>query len=489
MHIAGAAKQAHWNLRGYGYLYLHPWLDEIAKFNKRATGWADDAAERAVNHYHVFAPGDPVAVAAASGLPQFDLTGISNPHDGVRQFVAFLDAALEFLAPLAQNTGSAISEDGPWFAQVQGYVYELQALRDLTYAEFGHANAAATAPPLAEPQSANAAMVEDANASAAPVGETVEPPSSIEPLSVLPPANIDASAAPLDAFTLPADFRGGHTVTDDGRVYGYLARFGEQHGSAGVTVDQHDAFDYSRFHNSGTHRLTDGRDIGVGRIALNGGHNDAAYDDLANQVAHVRVGTNDAGVWYAGVLVDGATPEQVEKFKGSTVSGSWRNGELRAIVAVNAPGYLDSHVTDDDGVVIASLTYDPQTVAVDAATFTAEQRRELAETGEAMPDGSYPIRNRDDLRNAIAAIGRASDRVATQAHILARARALGASDELPDWLTSPDSTAETTNAAVSDTVTIDVDDLGFAEWVEVETALALQALAAEQQAAAPEVGA
>ena len=61
--------------------------------------------------------------------------------------------------------------------------------------------------------------------------------------------------------------------------------------------------------------------------------------------------------------------------------------------------------------------------------FTASMRRSEAKTGVAMRDGSFPIRNRQDLSNAKRAIGRAkpSKRPAVRAHIAARARALGVS--------------------------------------------------------------
>jgi len=59
--------------------------------------------------------------------------------------------------------------------------------------------------------------------------------------------------------------------------------------------------------------------------------------------------------------------------------------------------------------------------------FSEKQRTQLASKGVAMRDGSFPIRNKQDLANAEQAIGRAnpSKRPAVKAHIRARARALG----------------------------------------------------------------
>ena len=69
-------------------------------------------------------------------------------------------------------------------------------------------------------------------------------------------------------------------------------------------------------------------------------------------------------------------------------------------------------------------------------TFTEAQRKKAAESGAAMPDGSYPIENRQDLENAIRAYGRAKNKRAVRRHIMKRARALGATDLIPeDWKT------------------------------------------------------
>jgi len=71
-------------------------------------------------------------------------------------------------------------------------------------------------------------------------------------------------------------------------------------------------------------------------------------------------------------------------------------------------------------------------LSVDLAVIPAKERRTLATKGVALPDGSFPIRNVADLRNAIRAIGRAKDPAAAKAHIKRRARALGAAGLLPN---------------------------------------------------------
>ena len=68
--------------------------------------------------------------------------------------------------------------------------------------------------------------------------------------------------------------------------------------------------------------------------------------------------------------------------------------------------------------------------------FNSKQRRQMAGRGQAMPDGSYPIANEQDLKNAIQAFGRAKNPSAVKRHIITRARALGLTDLLPEeWKT------------------------------------------------------
>jgi len=67
-------------------------------------------------------------------------------------------------------------------------------------------------------------------------------------------------------------------------------------------------------------------------------------------------------------------------------------------------------------------------------TFSDPKRKELAKKGAAMPDGSFPIENEGDLRNAIKLAGNAKNPDAAKAHIKKRARALGLTKLIPeDW--------------------------------------------------------
>ena len=69
---------------------------------------------------------------------------------------------------------------------------------------------------------------------------------------------------------------------------------------------------------------------------------------------------------------------------------------------------------------------------VEKREFSDKKRKDLADKGHALPDGSFPIENTTDLHNAIQAIGRANDYAKAKAHIISRARALGATKMLPE---------------------------------------------------------
>ena len=66
------------------------------------------------------------------------------------------------------------------------------------------------------------------------------------------------------------------------------------------------------------------------------------------------------------------------------------------------------------------------------ADLDTQERRKLAEEGKALPDGSFPIRNREDLQDAIQSYGRAKDKAEAKRWIERRAKELNAEGELPD---------------------------------------------------------
>jgi hypothetical protein len=63
--------------------------------------------------------------------------------------------------------------------------------------------------------------------------------------------------------------------------------------------------------------------------------------------------------------------------------------------------------------------------------FSDAERKAMAEKGEAMPGGGFPINSVGSLKDAVQSIGRAKDPTAAKAHIKSRAAALGKDDLIP----------------------------------------------------------
>lgn len=97
---------------------------------------------------------------------------------------------------------------------------------------------------------------------------------------------------------------------------------------------------------------------------------------------------------------------------------------------VDEPAGTNTRIKSSNVYVLASEE-------VEGREFSDEERTELAKRGEARPDGSYPIVNEDDCKNAVKAWGRGGATEADKEHIIKRAKALGAEDCLPkDWIKS-----------------------------------------------------
>lgn len=159
----------------------------------------------------------------------------------------------------------------------------------------------------------------------------------------------------------PADWFGnpdlsvptGITVTPEGRVYGHAALWGTCHiGQAGlcVTPPREDSHPYFMTGNVWTE---DGGSASVGQITvgtshagINLGYRQASdhYDNTGAAVADVTVGNDSHGIWVAGAIRPGASPERIHELRAAgQVSGDWRRigGQLRLVglLAVNVPGF------------------------------------------------------------------------------------------------------------------------------------------------------
>ena len=75
--------------------------------------------------------------------------------------------------------------------------------------------------------------------------------------------------------------------------------------------------------------------------------------------------------------------------------------------------------------------------------YSDDERADMSKKGYAMSDGSYPIKDESDLRNAVMAVGRAKDPVAAKMHCMKRAKELGREELIPqNW--AMEKSAETT---------------------------------------------
>lgn len=94
------------------------------------------------------------------------------------------------------------------------------------------------------------------------------------------------------------------------------------------------------------------------------------------------------------------------------------------------------------------------------AKYDTEDRKRMAGNGQAMDDGSYPIADEADLDDAIHAVGRGgADHDAIRRHVIARAKALGASSKIPDDWAADGSLKEVTKMAVTGELDDGVDGM------------------------------
>lgn len=286
------------------------------------------------------------------------------------------------------------------------------------------------------------------------------------------------------------------TITDDGRVYGHIAAWDTDHiGLPFGTKPPRSRSNYAYF-QTGVVRTSEGTDVPVGQLTLAGGHASLEasaaeairhYDDTASAFADVKAGEDGYGIWVSGALRPGTTPEQIRAIRASAPSGDWRpiRGalELVAVCQVNVPGFPVARARVASGAVMALVAAGASTLArmkndpiselnsriealesmqnssssvdedmlararelssrVDLsvsyldsfASFTRDERKALALRGQALPDGSYPIRNVEDLKNAIQAFGRSkkSKRSDVRKHIMKQAKRLRRSDLIPE---------------------------------------------------------
>jgi 2'-5' RNA ligase len=285
---------------------------------------------------------------------------------------------------------------------------------------------------------------------------------------------------PREWFETPeADEPTALTVTPEGRVFGHLALWGQCHTAfAGCEVPNRSRSNYAWFH-LGQIETAEGELVDVGRITVGkggsakGGHASIIhgtqgaidhYDDTGCVAAFVRATDGYHGVWLSGSIRSDVPAERIRDLRANPPSLDYRvedgHRELVAVLSVPVPGFpiprselrlVASGVVEE--VTAAIVTgYWPEVADEEEAssngiaelrqrkldemrTVPTKERKRLAKSGGAMPDGSYPIANCDDAANAIRAIGRAKpgDREKVRRHIRRRVRSLGCGNVGDDW--------------------------------------------------------
>lgn len=272
------------------------------------------------------------------------------------------------------------------------------------------------------------------------------------------------------------------TVTETGEVYGHLALFGQCHAaSSRCELAPKSPSGYAFFH-TGQLETAEGERVNVGRITVGepgnakGGHADLVlgtrgamehYDKTGCVGAFVRATDGRHGIWLSGAVRSDAPAERVRDMQANPPSGDWRpearglelvaalsvpvggfpipryearlvaTGGVEEVEALIMQGYIEEEEMEISKAEIRRKTVLEQTRAElewerDGFAYTAEERRRMARSGAALPDGSFPIQTCGDAENAIHAQGRAGNQARAVAHIRKRVRALGCSGGIFD---------------------------------------------------------
>lgn len=198
--------------------------------------------------------------------------------------------------------------------------------------------------------------------------DVANPPSAKKPMAKSKPSNegsdsdFDYSLTSTYPLEPPASWFDNPGLTEktpvvvepDGRIYGHLAAWNECHrdvSQRSCVLAPRSRKEYAPFH-LGQVFTAEGDRLAVGKIVMDTRHADISlgytataihYDNTGDEVAVVRAGEDEFGIWVAGSLVPEATPAKAAKLRRSPLSGDWRavdgNLELTAALAVNVPAF------------------------------------------------------------------------------------------------------------------------------------------------------
>lgn len=175
---------------------------------------------------------------------------------------------------------------------------------------------------------------------------------------------------------------------------------------------------------------------------------DAATSAVEGKALAVAVGVWEGEEAYIVEVngVDGKSYDVAVSLSEGTVIGkddiplemkNAREGEVKASEEDAVSSDESQEVKSDDDIEVKRM-------------YSTEERDEMAKEGMALPDGSYPIKDVEDLKNAIQAYGRAKDKPAAKAHIIKRAKELGQENLIPEEWGAESEMADEKSAALSD---------------------------------------
>ncbi|HYA07495.1 MAG TPA: HK97 family phage prohead protease [Xanthobacteraceae bacterium] len=148
---------------------------------------------------------------------------------------------------------------------------------------------------------------------------------------------------------------------------------------------------------------------------------------------------DDKGLYLAAHIVDDAAWAKVKAgvYKGFSVGGKVierdpLNKKTITKVALHEISIVDRPQNPEARFDVWKAAGADGGTTLAKRDFSAAERKKDAKSGAAMKDGSFPIENAKDLRNAIRLAGNAKNPDAARRHIKARAKALGLESEIPD---------------------------------------------------------
>lgn len=176
----------------------------------------------------------------------------------------------------------------------------------------------------------------------------------VRPVLTASAAGLAPLAPPAEWFEMPEpDIPTALTVTEDGRVYGHLAIWGQCHAAYQdyCQTPPRSYSDYKFFH-LGEIEADDGTRIPVGKITVGTGHAPITYgstktvehyDNTGCVAAFVRATDGKRGIWVCGSIRSDLPAEKIRDLTANPPSGDWRmetgHLELQAILSVPVPGF------------------------------------------------------------------------------------------------------------------------------------------------------